>query len=153
MTRILVFSDSHDTVEHMEKTVENMIGVDYIFHLGDHSKDARYLELIFPEKKHYYVRGNCDFCAPEPIDYTVEIDGFTFYLTHGHEYGVKTRMTELRGYAEKNGIDCVLYGHTHIAECEKIGNVLYLNPGSAKESAGVIEIEEGEIKGCTFKII
>ena len=148
MTRILVFSDSHGTVEHMEKTIENMVGVDYILHLGDHSKDARYLELVFPEIEQYCVRGNCDF-----REVLLEIDGFKIYMTHGHDYGVKTRMTDLRSFAEKNSIDCVLFGHTHIPVCEKIGSVLYLNPGSAKETAGVIEIEDGEIKGCTFKII
>ena len=152
MIRILVFSDSHGKTEYMEKTCENMVGVDYIIHLGDHSKDGEYLELIFPEKNHYYVRGNCDFMAPEPYEMSLEIEGFKFYITHGHEYGVKTNMASLVKYAKDNKFDCVLFGHTHIAICEKIGEILFLNPGSARETAGVIEIESNEIKGCTFKI-
>lgn len=152
MTRILVFSDSHGQTEKMISQVENLIGVDYIIHLGDFAKDARGMELYFPDIKHIYVRGNCDFCDPESDEKTIEIDGFSFFLTHGHIYSVKTTMQRLIKHAENNNFDCVLFGHTHIPYCEKIGKTLYLNPGSARESAGVIEIENGKISGCNINI-
>ena len=152
MIRLLVFSDSHGTTENMEKLIENIIGVDYIIHLGDHTKDADRLSLLYPEKKLINVSGNCDFCDPQPAEKTFEIEGFKFFITHGHPYGVKTSLTLIRKHALDNEIDCALFGHTHIPLCEKIDNTLFLNPGSAKFTAGVIEIENKEIKGCIIDV-
>lgn len=152
MTRILIFSDSHGNTEKMVVQTENLIGVDYIIHLGDHAKDARGLEILFPEIKHIYVRGNCDFCDPEEDEKFFEIEGKKFFITHGHVYGVKSSLTSLKKRAEQNDVDCVLFGHTHISLCEKEGKTFYLNPGSARETAGVIEIENGKISGCIINI-
>ena len=152
MIRMLIFSDSHGKTENMEKTIENVINIDYIVHLGDHTRDADEIALIFPEIKMINVSGNCDFCDPQPAVKTFEIEGFKFLATHGHPYGVKTSLALLRKHAEDNNIDCVLFGHTHIPLCERHGKTLYLNPGSARYTAGVIEIENGEIKGCIFDV-
>ena len=81
-----------------------------------------------------------------------EIDGKKFFITHGHVYGVKSSLTSLKKRAEQNDADCVLFGHTHISLCEKDGKTFYLNPGSARETAGVIEIENGKISGCIINI-
>lgn len=152
MIRILVFSDTHGQTDKMEKTIKNMIGVDYIVHLGDHTKDADYISLIYPEIKMINVSGNCDFCDPQPPEKTFEINGFKFLATHGHPYGVKTSLALLKKYAHDNFIDCVLFGHTHIPLCEKTEKTLFLNPGSGKYTAGVIEIENGNIKGCVIDV-
>lgn len=152
MIRILVFSDSHGTTENMEKTIENMINVDYIVHLGDHTKDAERISLIYPEIKMINVSGNCDFCDPQPAEKTFEIDGYKFFITHGHPYGVKISLALLKKYAFDNNPDCILFGHTHVPLCEKHGKTLFLNPGSAKFTAGVIEIDGGEIKGCIIDV-
>lgn len=152
MTRILVFSDSHGTIKHMEKIIENLINVDYIVHLGDHANDARKLEEIFPEKNFIYVSGNCDFCDPQPAEKSFVVDGFKFFITHGHPYGVKVSLAHLKMHAINNEFDCVLFGHTHIPFFEKTDKTLFLNPGSARESYGIIEIENEEIKGCTMDV-
>ena len=75
MIRLLVFSDSHGNTEKMITQTENLIGIDYIIHLGDHAKDARWLETLFPEIRTIYVRGNCDFCDPADDENTFEIEG------------------------------------------------------------------------------
>ncbi len=152
MTRILVFSDSHGNMENMEKIIENLINVDYIIHLGDHANDARKLEDYYPDQNIIYVSGNCDFCDPQPAEKSLEIDGFKFFITHGHPYGVKISLAHLKMQAVKNGYDCILFGHTHVPLCEKFEKTLLLNPGSARESYGIIEIENGEIKGCTMNV-
>lgn len=153
MIRMLVFSDSHGTMKYMEKQTENLINTDYIIHLGDHANDARKLEDYFPDKKHIYVSGNCDFCDPAPNERLFEIEGLKFFITHGNGYGVKISLELLKKRARDNGYDCVLFGHTHVPMCKKIDSTLYLNPGSARESAGIIEIENGEIKGCIINLI
>ena len=152
MIRILVFSDTHGKTELMEKTIENMVGIDYIVHLGDHTRDAEYISLIFPEIPMINVSGNCDFCDPLPAEKTFEIDGFKFFITHGHPYGVKTSLELIKKHARDNSINCVMFGHTHIPLCEKIENCMFLNPGSGKYTAGVIEIENGKIKGCIINV-
>ena len=152
MIRLLIFSDSHGETEKMITQTENLIGINYIIHLGDHAKDARGLEMLFPDIKHIYVRGNCDFCDPADDEKIFEIEGKKFFITHGHVYSVKSTLENLKKYAEENKIDCVLFGHTHISLCEKYGNILYLNPGSARESAGVIEIDNGKLSGCIINI-
>ncbi|MFA7637616.1 MAG: YfcE family phosphodiesterase, partial [Monoglobales bacterium] len=110
------------------------------------------LEDVFPEKKHFFVSGNCDFFDTEPSDKAFEIEGFKFFITHGHPYGVKTSLDRLISHAKENKVDCVLFGHTHIPICEKIDGMLILNPGSARQSFGIIEIEDGKINGCTMDV-
>ena len=51
------------------------------------------------------------------------------------------------------GCDAVVYGHTHVPEVERYGNVWMLNPGSPTErrsapvhSMLVVEIDGGEIR-------
>lgn len=152
MIRLLVFSDSHGQTEKMINQIDNLINVDYIIHLGDHANDARGIELMYPEIKHIYVRGNCDFCDPADAEETFEIEGKKFFLTHGHIYGVKLNLENLKKHAEENNFDCVLFGHTHISLCEKFEKTLFLNPGSARETAGVIEIENKKLSGCIINI-
>ena len=49
-------------------------------------------------------------------------------------------------------VDAVLYGHTHIADCHKEEDGLWvLNPGSCGYfggTAGIIETEGGRIRSC-----
>ncbi len=154
MYRILVFSDSHGRDEYMIKTIER-IPCDLVVHLGDNVRDIEDITYIYPDIKFEYVRGNCDFASPAEATKIIEAEGFRILLTHGHEFGVKTGMERIYDFAAENGIDCILYGHTHIPFCEKEGDMLVLNPGSGRnpggESYGVIEIEDGEIKGCIIE--
>ena len=74
------------------------------------------------------VRGNCDTEVDQMVlnfplmaDYrTVEVEGETLFLTHGHLEGLPIQA----GYV-------VLQGHTHVPLCEhKPGGWWLLNPGS-----------------------
>ncbi len=153
MTRILIFSDSHGETEYIENAIERIIGVDYIIHAGDNVKDAREIEILYPEIKHIYVSGNCDFFDPEPTEKTLSIDGKTFFVSHGHRFGVKTGLENLKRYCTENSVDCAIFGHTHIPCCVKENGSLLINPGSPESDAGVgvIEIENDNINGCIIK--
>ena len=85
------------------------------------------------------VRGNCDtevdqMVLPFPIlaDYGILTEGKTLvYATHGHKFGKENPPPLLPG-------DILLCGHTHVPACERVGEFLYLNPGSVsipKESS------------------
>ncbi len=155
MYRILVFSDSHGRCDYMIKTIEN-IPCSLVVHLGDNVSDIEDVSYIYPDIKFEYVRGNCDFASSVAATKIIEAEGFRIMLAHGHEYGVKGTLNRIKEFASENNIDCILYGHTHIPICEKEDGILLLNPGSGSypgsESYGVIEIEDGEIKGCVIEL-
>ena len=53
--------------------------------------------------------------------------------------------------AREAKVQAVLYGHTHIADCRREGDLWVLNPGASGSwggSAGIIEVEDGKILRC-----
>ena len=151
MKRILVFSDSHDTLALCEKTIRN-VPCDLILHAGDYVRDAQELKKRFPDKELIYVRGNCDFRAYAQDDEIVELDGVRIFLTHGHKYAVKYEDSYRTLAAAARAKDCsvAVFGHTHEAYTGENDGVLLLNPGSARFSYGVIEIENGSPRACVI---
>lgn len=145
--KIAVFSDSHGEVENLSSAVD-FISPDTIFHLGDYRRDADELWKMFHNIPIYAVAGNCDGALAGRRELTVQVGGKTFFLCHGHTYGVKNGLEKLRGCA--NRADCVLFGHTHRAWCEMCGNVIILNPGTMSWNGGpscaVIEVENDKIE-------
>ena len=144
--KISVFSDSHGAVENMCSAIE-FIAPDVIFHLGDYYRDAEALGEIYPDIPIYKVAGNCDGDCAGRRELTVQLGGKVFFLCHGHTYGVKSGLADLRGKAR--GADCALFGHTHKAWCEMSGETMILNPGTISGrdglSCAVIQIEEGKL--------
>lgn len=156
--RVLVFSDSHGNVEAMEKAIERY-RVDAVFHLGDHVSDAMHLAAISPVPVEY-VRGNCDIgYSAAPLKRQLNLDGKKILLTHGHEYHVKKGKELLRRQLELLGVDVILFGHTHLAYQEYIGDKVLCNPGAVCggwqgksqaallcwQSGGQVEIKELEL--------
>jgi putative phosphoesterase len=80
------------------------------------------------------------------------IFGVDVYFTHGHLHRVKQYLAALLRDARASRADIVLYGHTHIADCHREEDGLWvLNPGSCGYyggSAGLIETENGKIVNC-----
>lgn len=151
MYRILVFSDTHKSIDACIATIDNIIGVNMIIHAGDHAGDARELEKLYPDIPVRYVRGNCDFSS-EADEIIVEVCDKKIFVTHGHNYNVKNehdyRSLKLRTFEAE--CDAVVFGHTHIPFCEKFSELTIINPGSVKygRTFGVIEIEEDKIKAA-----
>lgn len=149
--KVLVFSDSHGSRSFMERCVQ-AVKPQAIFHLGDFYRDGEALAAQFPDIPMYQVLGNCDGYSWDPSCQTirlVQLDGVNFYLTHGHKHQVKSYLGRLLQDARASGVDGVLYGHTHQADCHREPDGLWvMNPGSSGEyggSAGVIRIQNGAI--------
>ena len=74
------------------------------------------------------------------------------YMTHGHRHNVKMGLYSLLREARNMNAQAVLYGHTHVADCHREEDGLWvLNPGacgSGGGSVGVIEINQGQIENC-----
>ena len=110
------------------------------------------------KKEIYAVRGNCEaevdqmvLQFPVMADYCIlNLDGRTFYATHGHIYN-ENNLPPI-----KDG-DILLCGHTHVPKItehrggEKEPRYTYINPGSVsipKEEShhGYIILEDDEMK-------
>ncbi len=96
------------------------------------------------------VRGNCDTEVDQMVLEFPVLASYAYisdtkvsiFATHGHTYN-EQNLPPL-----KNG-DILLYGHTHIPICKKIGNYVCMNPGSVsipKENSthGYILYNNGE---------
>ena len=132
MTRVAVFSDSHNGEMHLERfaLLCEREAVDRVFFLGDVVEDARLLRRRLPEMPIDLVAGNCDMLSREAREARVTIEGKRFLLVHGDKYGVKYGYTNLSYYAEENQMDAALFGHTHSPYAAYVGNVLLINPGA-----------------------
>lgn len=80
------------------------------------------------------VRGNCDrpwswveTDVPfPPVERSLSFGGLDIWMSHGH----------IVSEPEYGHYDVVITGHTHITSLKKIGDTIYLNPGSASRPRG-----------------
>ncbi len=152
--KILALSDSHSSLSFMRRCVREL-KPDAVVHLGDHYDDGAVIAEENPHIPVHQVPGNCDryrcpLSAQEILIYPV--CGVSLYMTHGHRHGVKSGIHRLLADARASGVQAVLYGHTHAADCHREPDGLWvLNPGSCgyyDGSAGLIETEQGSIIAC-----
>jgi putative phosphoesterase len=103
----------------------------------------------------YQVPGNCDryrcpFGAAEVL--CCRVCGVLLYMTHGHNHRVKSGTGALIADARRCGVQAVLYGHTHQADCRQLEDGLWvLNPGSCGYgggSAGILETDGKTVTAC-----
>ncbi|MBO4306209.1 MAG: metallophosphoesterase [Clostridia bacterium] len=150
MVRIAVISDTHGSVDAVEKAIAAAGDVDCWFHLGDFASDAKHIskKTGLPV---YSVLGNCDgwvlagasqsVSYPEPqrtsaSEMVVTVGKARIMLCHGHTYDVDFDTLRLGYRAEELECDAVLYGHTHVSEFSAYGRVMKLNPGSPSRPRG-----------------
>ena len=152
--KILVLSDSHSAMSFMRLCVQR-VKPDAIVHLGDHFDDAEALGEENPGIRMYRVPGNCDRyrCPPGQPEILIDrVCGVDLYMTHGHKHKVKSYLGALLRDARACRVQAVLYGHTHVADCHREDDGLWvLNPGSCGYyggSAGLIEVSSGKILSC-----
>ena len=152
--KILVLSDSHSGLGFMRNMIRT-IRPDAVIHLGDHYDDGETMAEEFPQLAFHQVCGNCDRyrCPPFAREFLCyAVCGVKLYMTHGHIHGVKMGLYRLLKDARENGAQAVLYGHTHVADCHREEDGLWvLNPGSCGSSAGsagLIEVENNNIIAC-----
>lgn len=149
--RIGVLADTHlpDSVEahdFLQDIVAScMAPVDLILHAGD--LVAPELLSSFDRCPVHAVRGNMDPASPGiPFKKTLVVGGFTIGLIHG--WGPPEGL-EQRVLAEFDQVklDCLVYGHSHVAACHRRDGLLFFNPGSATDrrsmafhSVGLLEV-------------
>ena len=133
MTTIAIFSDLHGGSETpLREAFETN---DYVVFLGDGLAKIRHFEFEYPEK-FLFVRGNCDGYDETPLRRILDFEGVRVMLTHGHEQRVKYGLLNLCAEAKTEGVNVVLFGHTHRPEVMTVDGVLLVNPGSASSYYG-----------------
>jgi len=142
--QILVFSDSHHVTSLMEKSVRDL-EPDLILHLGDCDSDTCILTETFPHIPLRVVRGNCDLLSKSPLLENFLIVERRVIMTHGHRYEVKSGYDSLIHMGQSARADILLFGHTHIPHYEQVDTMHVLNPGSARESCALIQIQDEKV--------
>ena len=147
--RIAVLSDTHGNYALAVRALDLLGDFDHIIHLGDGCDDAENIEAAVGRKL-VIVAGNCDAGSNYPDTAVREICGRKFLICHGHTFLVKSGHARTYHNALENGIDIVLYGHTHIPLIEEINGILFMNPGTLKIAAnrrtlGILSIEGNSV--------
>ena len=130
--KYMIASDIHGSAWYCRKMMEALEKeqADRLILLGDRLYQV--IRMLNTEKNRIYnVRGNCDAEVdqmglefPVLADYGwMEIDGKTFYMSHGHIYNEHNLPPLKPG-------DIFMHGHTHVLRAEKVGDITILNPGS-----------------------
>ncbi len=104
-------------------------GVDLILHAGDIVEPSvlNELEAVAPVEA---VAGNMDndeLHRKLPARKVLTLGRFSVGLTHG-KYRIDVQREMIR--KEFGDVDLIVYGHSHIPFWGKVGDVLFLNPGS-----------------------
>lgn len=136
MKTVMIVSDSHGLKDELAMIKKRHQGeADAFIHCGDSELDyeSEWMEGF------RRVQGNCDFDTNYPNEVDFLLDNVKFYVTHGHQYRVKSTLMPLSYRAEEVGADIVCFGHSHFATAEKVGNTLLINPGSINQPRGRLE--------------
>jgi putative phosphoesterase len=150
--RIGIISDTHiHLAEEIPAAVVTAFSkVDLIVHAGDFvgSKVLEGLKQLGEVKA---VHGNLDSMKlksllPEKEIFVVGSKKIGIAHGWGSPDGIEKRVKELLG-----GVDIVIYGHSHRAKIERIGNILFFNPGPGWQSFGILTIN-GDVSGEIVRI-
>lgn len=146
--RIGLISDIHGELPAQVHDVFE--GVDRILCAGD-CEDPRVLWELESIAPTIAVAGNCDRSMLHAVKLhgavSPTIGGIRFFITH--------RPADIGIPAE--GIQVVVFGHTHIPKDQMRDGVRYINPGSAcfprgshEPSCAIMQVEDGEVKDVEF---
>ena len=121
-----------------KRVFEIFQGVDYIIHAGDLVELAVMdeLEQIAPVLA---VRGNSDgLDVAKTLPKLDSLKVFDWKIGVIHDQNILDGLDSMNEIAKANGFDVFVYGHTHIANILWEGKILYINPGSPTDPAGIL---------------
>ena len=159
MKKILVLSDTHSHPL-PEEVWEQTQNVDGILHAGDFTDIDVFHQL--KKRSHIWaVYGNGDDASLRkilPRTCVVTIEDTRIALVHGEGAGTQVKMFA-RDIFQKEKVDVIVFGHSHMALNEMDEGVLMFNPGSSTDtirapflSYGILEIHGEQVKGRIIKV-
>jgi uncharacterized protein len=129
----LVVSDTHGDEQRLVQIIDLAMkqNIRTIYHLGDGVLEAESAVLQFPECQIIFVAGNCDMTVEAPFECVVHLGDHPILLVHGHQYDVRSSLDSLTHQAQKLGVCCACFGHTHLYTEHWVSeSLVLLNPGS-----------------------
>jgi putative phosphoesterase len=150
--KIGVLSDTHIHLaeEISPEVVKAFSNVDLIVHAGDFV-GLQVLEGLKRLGEVKAVHGNMDSMELRgllPEKELLVAGGKKIGIIHGWggPEGIEQKVRERFG-----DVDIIIYGHSHRANIERIGDVLFFNPGPGYRSFGILTIGE-DVRGEIIKI-
>ena len=157
--RVGVLSDTHSK-KLPQQLLEDFLKFDLIIHAGDFCcpEDLQHLKKIVRVEA---VHGNMD--TPElsrqlPRRKIITCGNFHVGIFHG-EGAPGTLMPRVKAEFAKDKVAVVIFGHSHQPLNERIGDVLYFNPGSPTDgifapyrSYGILDFTEKGVVGHIEKV-
>jgi len=136
--RVFILADTHNRLP--ESVTEMAKDADEIWHLGDVCAETILDELLAIGPRVTVVRGNCDSNSEWPL---------VLDLVRGR---LKFRLQHVPPDHPPDDVDVLSLGHTHVPRDERLGRVLFLNPGcetgpnrGAPPSVAWLEITDAKI--------
>ncbi len=152
--KIVVISDTHlfSGIDNFpEKLVKDIKSADLVIHTGDFVEERVFEEIKNISKEFKAVHGNMDSEELKrrlPDKLIFKLGKFKIGIAHGRGSPSELIATVSEIF-KKDEPDLIIFGHSHTAFNEKIGKVLFFNPGSPVDkifsdfnSYGVIELDE-----------
>ena len=127
--KVLIISDTHRKNENYIKVLQKVGKLELVIHLGD-IEGSEYLIAKSAGCPVQMVTGNNDFFSNLPSEKTLQIGSYCVMITHGHRYYISMGNEMLKKEAIAQGIDIVMYGHTHKPVIDISDNIIAINPGS-----------------------
>jgi len=120
--KLAILSDTHGLLR--PEVLPHLAGLDAVLHAGDVG-DPAILEVLKQRAPLYAIHGNVDFGVLReklPPQQTIELGGHRIHLVHD--------LAELTVDPAAEGIELVVFGHSHRPTYYQRNGVHYLNPGS-----------------------
>ena len=150
--RIGLISDTHGLLR--PEALAYLRGSDHIVHAGDIC-DARVLEELATIAPVTAVRGNNDWgtwAGRLREEERITLGGIVIHAIHD--------VSQLCIDPRAEGIDVVVYGHSHKPQVDRRDGVLFVNPGSAGPrrftlpiAAGELVVEQGVVSARTVELV
>lgn len=152
--RIGVLSDTHahSFIEIPKRILEVLSTVDFIIHAGDFVT-VEVFEGLRQLGELKAVHGNMDSYQLKsmlPKTELIIVGDKRIGITHGSgtPWGIEHRVKQI--FANDN-VDVIIYGHSHVSQNEVSEGILFFNPGQARNSFGILTVEE-DVKGEIIKL-
>lgn len=125
--KIGILSDSHYKSDYTKEVIGHLKekGCEYLIHAGDLCIEENLKHLENSNLKYISVFGNNDASLLSFSNiYNIKQEPYLFSIKD-----IKFKLMHLPFYLNADESDVIIFGHTHIFECQYNNNTLFINPG------------------------